>query len=110
MSAVARARGTLRLSGPAFWCVALEATLTLVLARTLWTWRDDAYVYLPTAPYLPWLAAALTVSVPAGLLLLSRERAWARRAGWALTAARLCLLPLIWETWLPAMSPYVSLW
>ncbi|MGW7050627.1 hypothetical protein [Streptomyces sp. NPDC054887] len=92
------------------WFPAAEAVLTLLVARTLWTWRDDPYVLLADVPYLLWSSVGLTLSLAVSLALLSREQAWARRLGRSLTVARLCLLPLPGLAWYPAMSPYISLW
>ncbi len=92
------------------WFLAAEAVLALLVARTLWTWRDDPYVLLADVPYLLWSSVGLTLSLAVSLALLSREQAWARRVGWSLTVARLCLLPLLALAWYPAMSPYISLW
>ncbi|GHB32203.1 hypothetical protein [Streptomyces chryseus] len=92
------------------WFLAAEAVLTLLVARTLWTWRDDPYVLLADVPYLLWSSVGLTLSLAVSLALLSREPAWARRVGWSLTVVRLCLLPLLGMAWYPAMSPHISLW
>ncbi|MER5398532.1 hypothetical protein [Streptomyces sp. NPDC002599] len=96
--------------GPWVWIVAAEAVLTLLVARTLWTWRDDPYVFLADVPYMEWSSIGLTVSLLLTLALVSREQLWPRRCGWSLTAARLCLLPCLALAWYPAMSPYISLW
>ncbi|MFD5573777.1 hypothetical protein [Streptomyces cadmiisoli] len=96
--------------GPGVWIVAAEALLTLVVARTLWTWRDDPYVFLADVPYMKWSSIGLTVSLLLSLALVSREQLRPRRLGWSLTAARVCLLPCVALAWYPAMSPYISLW
>ncbi|MEU9569966.1 hypothetical protein AB0D62_08765 [Streptomyces massasporeus] len=55
-------------------------------------------------------SVGLAVSVVVTLGLLTREQRWMRRLGWTLMALRLCLLSLFDLMWVPAMSPYVSLW
>ncbi|MFF3611922.1 hypothetical protein [Streptomyces sp. NPDC002580] len=110
MSSTATLRGTFKLSARGFWFVTAEAVLAWLVARSLWTWRDDTYVPMADMPRLPWLSVGLAASVVLSLALLSREHTWARRLGWSLTVARLCALPLIDLEWNPAMSPYISLW
>ncbi|MCX4987274.1 MULTISPECIES: hypothetical protein [unclassified Streptomyces] len=110
VSSIARLREIFRLTTRGFWFVGLEAILTLLVARSLWTWRDDAYVFLADVPSMLWLSIGLTASVVLSLVLLSRGYVWLRRLGWSLTVARFCLLPLIDLVWNPAMSPCISLW
>ncbi|WP_030617294.1 hypothetical protein [Streptomyces fulvoviolaceus] len=109
-SVTQRLRDLLHLSGRGLWFVSVEALLALLVARSLWTWRDDAYVAVADVPYLPWLSAGLTASVVLTLAMLSRRHPWLRRLGWCLTVARLCVLPLLDLEWNPGMSPYISLW
>ncbi|MCM1973533.1 hypothetical protein [Streptomyces sp. G1] len=97
-------------TGPRVWIVAAEAVATLVVARTLWTWRDDPYVFLADVPYMTGVSIGLAVSLALTLLLVSRAELWPRRVGWSLTAVRVGLLPAVALAWCPAMSPYVSLW
>lgn len=110
MSSTVKLREAFQLSTRGFWFVTVEAVLALLVARSLWTWRDDAYVALADVPYLPWLSVGLTATVVLSLALLSRDHIWLRRLGWSLTVVRLGLLPLIALEWNPGMSPYISLW
>ncbi|MEV5340275.1 hypothetical protein AB0K93_17630 [Streptomyces sp. NPDC052676] len=110
MRAAMGRRGVFRLSRGGLWSVSAEAVLTLLVARTLWTWHDDPYVLLADVPYLLWSSVGLTASLAVSLTLMTREQVWARRLGWSLTVTRLCLLPVLCLAWYPAMSPYVSLW
>nr|WBO79339.1 hypothetical protein SBE_003034 [Streptomyces sp. SBE_14.2] len=95
---------------PRVWIVAVEAVATLLVARTLWTWRDDPYVFLADVPYMEAASIGLAVSLVLTLALVSREQLWPRRVGWSLTAVRVCALPWPALAWYPAMSPYLSLW
>ncbi|WP_093804387.1 hypothetical protein [Streptomyces sp. Wb2n-11] len=110
MPSAAKLREPFQLSTRAFWFVSMEAIWALLIARSLWTWRDDASVFLANVPYMSWLSVGVTASVVLSLILLSRDRIWSRRIGWALTVVRLCLLPLIALEWHPGMSPFISLW
>ncbi|MGW7055086.1 hypothetical protein [Streptomyces sp. NPDC054887] len=110
MPSAATLRKTFQLSTRGFWFVTVEAIWALLIARSLWTWRDDAYVFLANVPYMPWLSIGVTASVVLSLVLLSRDHIWLRRLGWALTVVRLCVLPLIALEWHPTMSPFISLW